>query len=507
MKIIQVLKNEFRDSLFLLKMSNDISNWEGVKQAVVVMATQNNCKILEQVGLMEGDAVEAAADDLIIAIEVEPHVKEAEILERLKGRLNKDDNKKSWESTTYTLEAALEKKPESNMVVISTPGKYAADMARESLEAGKHVFCFSQHVSVADEIELKKLAISKNLLMMGPDCGTSIIDGYGLGFANKVRKGCIGLISASGSGLQEVTTLIHKSGGGIAQAIGVGGRDLSSPMDGMMAEAAISLLIKDPQVKVLVILAKKASAIAQKRILQIVEKSKLPLVADFGLAEELVDNKKKGVVIVNNYEECAREAIKLAGLKWNIGTTHKEFIKWLGETNISNKKAKVVRGLYAGGSLCGEAVSIFQRSNLNLASNLSGPLESYLESEHVFLDLGAEEYTEGRAHPFIDYRIRVLELNKAFANQNVAVVVMDVVIGWGSNEDPASELVKGIRIARQKYGHGPILIASVVGTEDDFQQIEKQKTKLREADVFIAESNAMAVTYALEIINQRRGEM
>ena len=153
-------------------------------------------------------------------------------------------------------------------------------MIKGALEADKHVFCFSQHVSVDDELELKRRACEKGLLLMGPDCGTAIVDGYGLGFANKVRSGSIGLVSASGSGLQEVVTLIHKAGGGISQAIGVGGRDMESPVDGLMAEAAVRLLGDDERTEILVVLAKKASPGAQERVLAAAKNVGLPLVAE-----------------------------------------------------------------------------------------------------------------------------------------------------------------------------------------------------------------------------------
>ena len=63
---------------------------------------------------------------------------------------------------------------------------------------------------------------------MGPDCGTAIINGVPLCFANVVRRGDIGIVGASGTGTQEVTVIIDKMGGGVSQVIGTGGRDLKS---------------------------------------------------------------------------------------------------------------------------------------------------------------------------------------------------------------------------------------------------------------------------------------
>lgn len=509
MKIIHLVKNEFRDSLFLLKMSNDVSAWEGVKQAVVVMGTENNKRILEQVGLYVGDAVNATADDLVIAVEVESADDEARILEDLQQRLKMVTSEKLAGKTFYTLGSALAALPESNIVSISVPGKFAADMIKGALEADKHVFCFSQHVSVDDELELKRRACEKGLLLMGPDCGTAIVDGYGLGFANKVRSGSIGLVSASGSGLQEVVTLIHKAGGGISQAIGVGGRDMEGPVDGLMAEAAVRLLGDDERTEILVVLAKKASPGAQERVLAAAKNVGLPLVADFGLGCRPAKGDSGQTIIVTNFEECAREAIKLAGLEWLVPSTRREFTSWWdGHRGGFRERFGdhwTLRGLYAGGSLCGEAVSLFQQSGIELSSNLGSPLEAYGEGENAFLDLGAEEYTEGRPHPFIDYRIRVSKIKEAFSIPSVGLLLMDVVLGWGSTGDPAGELVKGIRSARQEFGKGPLIIASVCGTPEDFQNADEQITKLVAEGIFVAESNAAAAGYALEIMKRQEG--
>ncbi len=495
MKIARILRNEYLDSLVLMNLSNEVSAWPGVRQAVVVMGTDSNRRILEQLGLLVGEAHTATPRDLILAAELEASLGEAELLARLEERMKHQPRGVQAEAAFDRLETALEERPAARLVAVSVPGDYAAGIARQALEHGCHVFCFSQHVPIEDEIALKELAVERGLLMMGPDCGTAILDGCGLGFANQVRAGSIGLVSASGSGLQEVVSLIHRAGGGVSQAIGVGGRDMRSPVNGLMAEAAVRMLGRDPQTRVITILAKSASAEARRRVLRAAQETRLPIVVDFGPngGSEL---RRDGAVAADTFEACAREALALAGVGWNLPAP---------EANVEARPAAragglapgrwAVRGLYAGGSLCGEAARILSARGVVPATNLDHPLHSR-PSGHWLLDLGAEEYTEGRAHPFIDPRLRSLEIEQAFADESVGVLLLDVVLGWGCHPDPAGSIVAALQTARAQHGSGPVIIVSVCGTPDDPQGFERQSARLEQAGVFVAESNAAAARLA-----------
>src|SRR4030095_10708603 len=127
----------------------------------------------------------------------------------------------------------LERAEDADIALISVPGDYAAAEALKALAQGLNVMLFFDNVAIADERAIKLYARARTLLVMGPDCGTAIVNGVPLGFANVVRRGDIGLVAASGTGLQEVTCRIHNLGGGISQAIGTGGRDLKDAGGGM----------------------------------------------------------------------------------------------------------------------------------------------------------------------------------------------------------------------------------------------------------------------------------
>ncbi len=501
MKIVRVHKNEYLDSLVLMNLSNDVSGWPGVRQAVVVMGTDSNRRILEQVGLLAGEALAATPRDMILAAELEPSWTEADFLLRLEGRLRQRPGGAATDPGFDRLEAAFAARPQARIVSISVPGEHAAAIAREALESGRHVFCFSQHVSIDDEISLKRLAVEHGLLMMGPDCGTAILDGCGLGFANQVRRGTIGLVSAAGSGLQEVVSLIHRAGGGVSQAIGVGGRDMRRPVDGLMAEAAVRLLGRDPETRVIVVLAKSASLEAGRRVVQAAKEVGRPLVVDF-LASEGSGLDGEGVIAADTFEVAAREALRLAGIAWGLRPDGEGMREALASSlRRLAPDRRMLRGLYAGGSLCAEAARILAAHGVAAATNLNGPLEQR-PTGHLMLDLGAEEYTAGRAHPFIDPRLREIEVAQAFADPTVGVLLVDVVLGWGCHPDPAGALAAALRKARSTQGEGPAVIASLCGTQDDPQGFRRQHAELVEAGVLVLDSNAAAARLAAQAIDQ-----
>jgi FdrA protein len=502
MKYLRVLKSEYRDSLFLMQVSLRISEWPGVIQAIVVMGTESNQRILKQAGFHPLDFDNAKYDDIIIAIEFDTDAPKNDYIAELDQLLAQSEPETSKDRIYPDLSQAIQENPEANLVVISTPGEYAAEQARQALVAGKNVFCFSHHIPIETEISLKDLAIEKQLLMMGPDCGTTILDGVGLGFANQIRQGPIGIISASGSGLQEVVSLIHRSESGISQAIGVGGRDLSDPVDGRMAELALRWIAALPQTKVIILLAKKASERAVERLFQAAALITQPLIICFqdytiNLRET---GEKNSVLIAKNYKDCARLAVLCAGDRWLIPDTTKSAEDWI-DRNLPTLPLNSLyfRGLFAGGSLCAEAYQILSSSGCVIQTNLAAPVELSPNS-HGMLDLGSEEYTQGRAHPFIDHRLRAQEIDKAFADPSVAILLVDVVLGWGCHADPAGELISALRTARTRYSKNLAVIASVCGTPDDPQDYNRQRQKLEAEGVFVAESNADAARLACDML-------
>ncbi len=500
-KTSQVFRNTYRDSLFLMRLSNEISAKRSVKQAVILMATTNNKNLLAELGFSDERIDNAGMDDLIIALEIDNKINSPEFLNQIEKQIkNPQSSGKSIRSFT-DLDSALSEFPHAPIVIISTPGQYAAQLIRSSIKANRHVFCFSQHVSTEDELELKHLAITNDVLLMGPDCGTSIIDGIGFGFSNKINVGPIGLVSASGSGLQEVTSLIHKMGSGITQAIGVGGNDMKYPLNGLMAEFGLNLLENDPKSEVIVILSKKSSKEAAARILKAAKQNKKPLVVNFLMPDFIQDKQKtKNIYFADTYEECAKIAVEVSGGPKVLLTTENDFSNWMNDKlGKIDPSRNLVRGLYGGGSLSGEAINILEKSGISVDSIIDNPNRGSSFENHLVLDLGDEEYTKGRPHPFIDHRLRSIEINKSFRNQKVGIVLLDVVLGWGSHHDPAGEVVKAVKDSYKKYGDGPAIIASIIGTDEDFQDMQSQKQKLISQDIYVARSNASAVRLAVQL--------
>lgn len=498
--IVQILQNEYRDSLFLMKLSNDVSKIDGVSQAVLIMGTETNRKVLNRIGFDSADIDHATGNDLIVAITYENN-DTAEILQKVNRLLTQSAAKSSSKSEYSDLDTALNHEPEIDLISISTPGSVATKLARESIERGKHVFCFSNHVPVESEIVLKDLALKKNVLMMGPDCGTSVIDGIGLGFANNIHQGPVGIVSASGSGLQEVMSLIHRSHSGVSQAIGVGGRDLANPVNGRMTKEALKRISRLKDTKVIILLAKQASNDALLQLAETLKTIDQPIITPLKQLNSVlakVDNSR--ILFANSYEDCAKIAVLVSGGRWSLRESDENGNMLVAERISSLAKTRrYLRGLYSGGSLCSETAHILGDAGFNIHTNLDAPI-SHIGDGNYLIDLGAEEYTEGWPHPFIDTRLRSIEIEKAYVDPNVGIILVDVVLGHGCHHDPAGELVKSIKKAKDKFGDGPIVIASVCGTEEDPQNYSSQRNVLRENGIHVANSNAQAAVLVRDML-------
>lgn len=393
------------------------------------------------------------------------------------------------------------------------PGQFAALETKKALERNLNVFLFSDNVTMDDEIELKNLAIEKGLLLMGPDAGTAIINGVGLGFANIVNKGPIGIVGASGTGIQEVTSIISRDSG-ISQAIGTGGRDLQERVGGLMMIEGIKALEDDEQTKVIVVIAKSPNPRVQCKVLEVIRNCKKPVVVDF-IGGDASAIESAGAVPAVTLEDAASKAIALVK-----GQRQKE-IAFTAPTNqiISTAKAeyeklapsqKYLRGLFSGGTFCNEAILIMTKSLDKIYSNMSAKLELNLEDphiskEHTCVDMGADEFTVGRPHPMIDLSFRKLRLLKEARDPETAVILLDVVLGLGSHQDPAGGLAPTISEAKsmvRNAGRYLSVVASVCGTIRDPQNLEVQKKKLEEVGVIVMPSNAQAAKMAALITSR-----
>ncbi len=501
-----VRKNEYRDSVVLMRISKELEGLEGVKKASVMMGTDNNKQMLKDAGLFTDEARGAGPNDLIIAVDAASEALASQALSKVDGLLAVKEEEKG-EVVYKTLGSALSAMPDANLVVISTPGEFAAREAMRGLNAGKHVMIFSDAVPFEEEIELKETALDKKLLLLGPEAGTSIIGGVGLGFANAVKRGPIGVVGAAGTGIQEITRLIDGESG-ITHALGVGGRDLSQKVGGLGTLGALRFLAADRETKVIVIVAKAPATSVAEKVLKAAKETRKPVVACLlGAPKTLVT--RHGATYAATLGDAAAKAIALAQNKKPKEVTFaapQKQIEAIVEREAGNfaEGQKYIRGLFSGGTLCTEAMLILQELVGDIYSNV--PLKPRLKlpsanksKRHTCVDMGTEEFTRGTPHPMIFFKPRCERLLREAKDWDVAVVLLDVVLGYGANLDPAGELVGAIaeakKIMKKSNGHLSI-VASVCGTASDPQRLEAQKKKLEDAGVVVMPSNAEAARMA-----------
>ena len=350
---------------------------------------------------------------------------------------------------------------------------------------------FSDNVSLSEEVSLKREAVAAGLLVMGPDCGTAIIGGVPLAFANQIPQGAIGIIGASGTGIQEVSSLIAQAGYGVSHALGVGGRDLSDPVGGISTLAALAMLEADSATRHIVLISKPPSPSVAKRVIDTLAHSEKPCTVCFlgADAPSLPDNV--------SFARTLKAASELA-----TGRSSKnkkpEFKPIIPHVPLGRQ---CIHGLFCGGTLSSEAQVVFLDQGVSVASNAPIPGAEAVGSgtSHVLIDLGSDEYTRGRPHPMIDPTVRDEELTKALADPTLAVILLDVVIGFGAHPDPAGTIVRVVAAAGTER---PIVVASVTGTDDDPQDRRTQMAKLVDGGIVVAPTNADAATLALSCLVQ-----
>jgi len=490
--VTEIVLNEVRartylDSVALMRLSRGIAAMAEVVEAAVMMGTPSNKQIMDDAGLLATDGREAEAADLILGVRATT-AKGAEAALAEANRLLDQPTAGHGTGETWrprTIRAAVSAIPNANLALISVPGDFAAAEARDALRRGLHVMIFSDNVTLEDELALKREARDLGLLVMGPDCGTAIINGVPLAFANKVPVGDIGLIGASGTGTQEISSLIGEGGCGISQAIGVGGRDLKEEIGGITTFMALDALDKDPETRHIVLVSKPPSAAVVDRIVErIAASSKTFTVCFIGLDDlDLPSNATFAPTLKSAAEAALGRAI-------GEGYDVQRHAKPVGDR-------RRIRGLFSGGTLCAEAQVILRAAGENVASNAPIPGVPGLDAkdiDHIVIDLGADEYTRGKPHPMIDPTVRDEAILLAMSDPSVGIVLVDIVIGHGAHDDPAGHLVSSLPADR---GNVPAIIASVTGTEDDPQTRSAQVETLERAGVLLAPSNADAVSLAI----------
>ncbi len=504
-----IRKNQYYDSVFLMRVARDIAGEAGVKECAVLMATDANKDQLAKMGFEGPEVASATANDLVVAILAEG----ADVIDRLLGEMDArltvvSDSQKA--AKFRSIEDAAAAFPQSNLAVISVPGPYAGREARRALELGKHVFLFSDNVPLEQEVELKQLAQSCRRLLMGPDCGTSLIGGIGIGFANRVRQGPVGVVGASGTGIQEFTSLVHQAGCGISHAIGTGSHDLSDAVGGITTLMGLDVLETDPATHVIAVISKPSGAKTLLALQERVRRSRKPVVGCLIGLDRRLDcgpNFRQA----SSIDQAVEAALVFAGAPGAA--------RFLGHAAVTQaqKEAEVqqwlpgqryLRGLFAGGTFCYQAQQVLSSAGIPVYSNVPLDRRYHLENpeeslEHTILDLGDDYFTRGRPHPMIDARERYRRILKEADDPEVAILLLDFVLGQISSPDPAGDLAGAIRQAKEKAarrGGGLTVVASICGTDSDVQDLEKQKAILLEAGVFLLPSSARAAAFCRDLL-------
>lgn len=488
---MSIIKHEVRagayyDSVVLMQLQKSLAGLDGVTDAGVVMATAANRELLAAGSLLP-DGVQAKADDLLIVVQGESETAVTDALAQVDDLLQKRRSQSGGgaELRPRSLDAAAKILPEANWVLVSVPGRYAAGVAEDALRLGKHVFLYSDNVPLADEVHLKKMAQEQGLLLMGPDCGTAIINGVGLGFANRVRRGRIGIVAASGTGLQAVSSEIHNLGGGVSQAIGTGGRDLKADVDAITAQQALALLAQDRQTRVIVLVSKPPSPQVATRLLRAARATGKQVVVNF------IGFPPPGHQVGNlNFAGSLYETAELA---LHLSSTGQTALL----TPDREPREGYVRGLFSGGTLAYETLlgltAVLDPIYSNIPIRPQQKLDDVTKSQaHTILDLGEDAFTQGRLHPMMDNELRLRRLRRETADPDVGFILLDVVLGEGAHPNPAGELAPAIAEARSA---GKKVIAIVVGTDADPQGLNAQIEQLASVGATVFSSTNEAVDY------------
>ncbi|XNM43880.1 acyl-CoA synthetase FdrA [Escherichia coli] len=504
---IVIKPNTYFDSVSLMSISTRANKLDGVEQAFVAMATEMNKGVLKNLGLLTPELEQAKNGDLMIVINGKSGADNEQLLAEIEELFNSKAQSGSHEARYATIASAKKHIPESNLAVISVNGLFAAREARQALQNDLNVMLFSDNVSVEDELALKQLAHEKGLLMMGPDCGTVIINGAALLFGNAVRRGNIGIVGASGTGSQELSVRIHEFGGGVSQLIGTGGRDLSEKIGGLTTLDAIGMLENDLQTESLCLSPNRPRLRRPVKCWNARACRKPVVVCFLGRVETPVD--EQGLQFARGSKEAALKAVMLSGVKQENLDLHT-----LNQPLIADVRArlqpqqKYIRGLFCGGTLCDETMFAVMEKHGDVYSNIQPDPEFRLQDinrsiKHTFLDFGDDDFTNGKPHPMIDPTNRISRLIEEARDPEVAVIVMDFVLGFGSHEDPVGSTIEAIKEAKAiaaAEGRELIILAYVLGTDLDTPSLEQQSQMLLDAGVILASSSTNTGLLAREFI-------
>jgi FdrA protein len=495
---MQVFPGTYRDSLLLLSATRAMQDGSGVSWAAAVMATPAAVEDLADRGFAPGDLTGADANALVLAVRAADDRTAADALELGRTAVFTEvasPQEESGRPAPRTVGEAADRLPEANVAVVSVPGPYAGVAAHSALSAGLHVLLFSDNVPLAEEVELKERARRLGLLLMGPGAGTAVLAGVGLGFANAVVPGPVGVVAAAGTGAQEVMSLLDRWGIGVSQVIGVGGRDLSAGVGGLMAVEAVRALDADPATEVILLVSKPPDPGVARAV---IGASRTTPVVAACLGMSAPDGLIGDAVLADTLEQGALQVARI--LRKPVSETSEDLAGAIESAAVRMAGSRrAVRGFFTGGTLCYEAQVVLTRalgpvySNIPLRPDLGLPAPP---GAHVCLDLGEEEYTKGRPHPMIDPAARTEIMQAEAFGDDVAAVLLDVVLGYGSHPDPAAEIAG---TCADLVADGAAVVAYVLGARADRQGLDRQRGTLRDAGAIVTASAAEAARAAAAV--------
>lgn len=499
----KIIKGAYFDSVTLMRVGREMTGMSGVADAAVVMGTAANKNILKNSGLLTRDLATAKDADLLIAVKARDAASAEKALAAAESLLKQSSavaSETTAQEKVSSLDSALNILPHANLAVISVAGRYAGALAMQCLQKGLHVMLFSDNVPLEQEITLKKLARSRGLLVMGPDCGTAIINGAPLGFANTVRRGPIGVVASAGTGLQEVTCIISNAGSGISQAIGTGGRDVKKDVGGIMIIEAVNALAANAETKVILVVSKPPDPPVVKALMRRLKQLQKPVVTLF-LGQDTGEGPR-------TLEEAALMAVELArggnveAVRHRLAERDRDLrARARALATRCRRSQRFIRGLFCGGTFCAEAqVVLSAMLKAPIYSNVPAPpvkkLKNSLKSvAHTLVDFGEDEFTVGRPHPMIDFSLRNQRILQEAANPETAVILLDVVLGFGAHPQPAEELTPVVRKAARSVN----VVCSVTGTDQDPQNRGAVERALIDAGAVVMPSNAAACKLATDV--------
>ena len=509
----RIYPNLYKDSVALMATSAALIKIAGIDAASVVMATDANRENLRVAGL--SDEPSAGPNDLLVAVrgDTQACVDALALADTLLADQPTAREAGAERAPVPTsVGTAFAQDPSATLALISVPGPYAAAEALKALQLGVNVMIFSDNVPVAEEVELKRYAEAHKLLVMGPDCGTALVNGIPLGFANVVRSGRTGVVGASGTGMQEITSRLHQRGGGVSQALGTGGHDVSAEVGGISTLHALRALDEDDATEVIVLVSKPPAESVATAVLEAARSMATPVVVMFVGADTAAYD-QHGVHLATTLAEAADAALAIAAgesIEPATAVLAPEALALLDEAaGRLAASQRHLRGVFSGGTFCYEAQLLCRAHGIHASSNTpitgnAALADVWTSAGDTIIDMGDDVFTQGRPHPMIDPTLRNERIRAEIDDPSTAVLLFDVVLGYGAATDPVSTLLEVLAQAGRRAtdaGRSVVVIGHVCGTDADPQDRSAVITQLREAGVLVADSNAHAARMAAAVVS------